>query len=183
MKNKINIMLTVVGVLTVGVFFTNVVASNFLDNNNRKAVASNENSIVQLNDVSIEKLNIEADTVSNEVIDGYVEGDVQVIEFDLNSYSFPNLTVKANQPVKLVINADENSLNSCNYMIISQDLGFQKELQLGENIIELAPIEAGNYIYSCWMGMIGANIYVVDEDVTPNATFGENVSIGGCCSR
>lgn len=111
-----------------------------------------------------------------------IENGVQIVEFDLQNYGYPNIDLQSNLPVKLIINADENSLSSCNYRIICQDLGLQYEFSSGENVIEFTPTESGKYIYSCWMGMIGANINVVDEDITPNVYYGENISQSGCCS-
>ncbi len=181
-KNKINIILSVVGVLTVSIFFKNVVAESFINKNKNRAVEAKQDYPVALNQVEIEKLNLELNT-SNKTIEGSIEDNVQVIEFDLESYSYPNLEVKSGVPVRLVINVDEYNLNSCNYIIFSSDFGFQKELVVGQNIIEFTPSDTGQYIYTCWMGMLGAYINVVDGDITPSATYGENVSAGGCCSR
>ncbi len=118
---------------------------------------------------------------SYEEIQGTVVEGVQVIEFDLRANSYPTLNLKANTPVKLVINVAEDTLNSCNYRIISEELGIQSQLGVGQNIIEFTPGEANQYVYTCWMGMIGAYVNVYD-DVEPSAFYGENLSAGGCCS-
>ncbi len=116
-----------------------------------------------------------------EEIQGTIVDGVQVIEFDLKLNSYPTLNLKANTPVRLIINATEETINSCNYRIISEDLGIQSQLDVGENIIEFTTGEANQYVYTCWMGMIGAYANVYD-DVEPSAFFGENLSTGGCCS-
>jgi len=51
--------------------------------------------------------------------------------------------------------------------IVGRDLGsitsdIEKELQEGENIIEFTPTHSKPINYSCWMGMIGGSIEVVD---------------------
>lgn len=119
----------------------------------------------------------------DKLIEGKLDNGIQVIEFDLQSYSYPTLNVQANKPVKLIINADEKSLNSCNYRIISQDFGIQCELGIGENIIEFTPTKTGAYVYNCWMGMIGANINVTDKEDVPSAYYDTNISQGNCCSN
>ncbi len=145
------------------------------------SLSSNQNSPNNIqnnvvNTVAQEQTN--TGEVSATIVDG-----VQVIEFDLQPNSYPTLNVKAGMPVKLIINADENSLNSCNYSLASYDLNVFTELNYGENIIEFTPATEGQYAYTCWMGMIGAYINVSDEQETPEAFYGENVSAGGCCSR
>ncbi len=114
--------------------------------------------------------------------EGAVVDGVQVIKFDLESNAYPNLNVTVNQPVRLVINVSEENLNSCNYVMQSADFGFEKKLEVGENIVEFTPTATGEYIYSCWMGMVGAYITVTDGDQAPSYFYGENVSQGGCCS-
>ncbi len=117
------------------------------------------------------------DSSEGRIVDG-----VQVIEFDLENRAYPNLKVNVNQPVKLIINVSEENLNSCNYIMQSSDFGFEKKLEVGENIIEFTPTSTGEYVYSCWMGMVGAYITVTEGDGVPSAVYGENVSQGGCCS-
>lgn len=115
-------------------------------------------------------------------ITGKIEDGVQVIEFNMQNSAYPTLNVKAGVPVKLIINTDEDNLNSCNFRIISQDFGIQQQLNYGQNIIEFTPTEAGQYTYSCWMGMVSAYINVYDEDITPSAIYDENnIALGGCC--
>ncbi len=122
------------------------------------------------------------DQSSYEEIQGEIVDGVQVIEFDLQPYGYPTLNLKANTPTRLIINASEDVLSSCNYRIISEDLGIQSELGIGQNVIEFTTGEANQYVYTCWMGMIGAYANVYD-DIEPSAFYGENLSSGGCCAR
>ncbi len=115
---------------------------------------------------------------TGEVVDG-----VQVIEVDLEVYGYPNLVVQKDVPVKFIINATKETLNSCNNEIIMQDFGLRVPLKLGKNVIEFTPTETGDFVYTCWMGMIGANISVVDENIVPSVVEGSNIVTGGCCSR
>ncbi len=135
-------------------------------------------------ELNVNYLGLEEDIneIASEDIKVKVEEGIQVIEFELQNNSYPNIHVQANKPVKLIINTDENSLNSCNYVIVSLDLGIQYQLDVGKNVIEFTPTESGEYVYSCWMGMIGANINVVDGNIEPSAYYGQNISQGGCCS-
>ncbi len=120
--------------------------------------------------------------ISSDEINGSIEEGIQVIEFDLKSYEYPTLNLQVNEPVKLIINVDEYNLNSCNYRIISQEIGLQYQFDVGQNLIEFTPTETGEYVYSCWMGMLGASVNVTNEDIEPSGYYGENVSQGGCCS-
>ena len=74
--------------------------------------------------------------------------------------SYPDITVKAGEPVKWTVDAPDGSVNGCNYKIIQQDLGIEYAFDEGENVIEFTPEKAGTYTYTCWMGMITGKIYV-----------------------
>lgn len=85
---------------------------------------------------------------------------VQTVSSILQSGSYPDITVKAGEPVKWTIEAPEGSINGCNYKIIQQDFGIEHVFEEGENVIEFTPTEADTYMYTCWMGMITGKIYV-----------------------
>lgn len=176
-KKILDKIFLVVAVCVVGVF----VSSNFLFANkaeNIQVIKSTDESKEEIKIVNNESIN----SLDGEIL-GSVENGVQIIEFDLKNDSYPHLNVSAEIPVKLIINVDEESLNGCNYVVISSDFGIEQQLDIGENIIEFMPNESGQYVYSCWMGMVGAYINVYDEDITPSATYGENITQGGgCCS-
>lgn len=74
--------------------------------------------------------------------------------------SYPDITVKAGEPVKWTVEAPDGSVNGCNYKIIQQDMGIEYAFDEGENVIEFTPEKAGTYTYTCWMGMITGKIYV-----------------------
>ena len=85
---------------------------------------------------------------------------IQYVTSTLQAGSYPDITVKAGEPVEWTIDAPDGSINGCNYSIIQQDLGIQYSFNPGENVIEFTPTEAGTYTYTCWMGMITGKIYV-----------------------
>ena len=92
-----------------------------------------------------------------EVVDG-----VQVVNSTLQSGRYPNITVQAGVPVKWVIDAPDGSINGCNNRILISDYSIEYTFHTGENVIEFTPANAGTVRYSCWMGMIRGNIFVMD---------------------
>ncbi len=174
MKNNLNKAVKVVCIAVAIVF----VSSKFSLINDPIDKVYGEQVQTQTEENNIVQREVQESTDSEikaEIVDG-----VQVIEFDLQNNSLPTLNLQAGVPVKLIINADENSLNSCNYRIISNDLGIKEQLDYGRNEITFTPNEVGQFSYSCWMGMIGADINV-EENIAPGAVYGQNVSSGGCC--
>lgn len=91
-----------------------------------------------------------------------VENGVQVINMSATGRGYtPNiLYVQKNVPVKWVINGDQ--LTSCNNAIVVPSMNIQKKLESGENIINFTPGDK-DINFSCWMGMIGGVIRVVDD--------------------
>lgn len=112
-----------------------------------------------------EKAATEADNVQdNDQTDTAVEKDgVQYVSSILRSGRYPDITVKAGEPVKWEIQVPEGSINGCNYKMILQDFGRDHTFENGENVIEFIPEKEGVYTYSCWMGMITGTIYVTGK--------------------
>lgn len=94
-----------------------------------------------------------------EITDG-----VQVINSTLASGRYPNITVQAGIPVKWVIDAPAGTINGCNYKMLLEEYDIEYTFSEGENIIEFTPGEPGTVQYTCWMGMIHGNIFVIDGD-------------------
>ena len=124
--------------------------------------------------------------------------NVQEIASTLSSYGYPAITVKAGIPVRWTINAPKGSLNGCNSSLVIPEYKVQKQLAVGDNVIEFTPTRTGTFTYSCWMGMIRSNIKVVESDgvqavpsgsagtVTPEATEDPGalpIVPGGCCGK
>lgn len=94
-----------------------------------------------------------------EIADG-----VQIVNSTLAPGRYPNITVQAGVPVRWIIDAPAGSINGCNYKMIIKEYGVEYAFEQGENVIEFTPEKAGTYGYTCWMGMIRGNIFVVDQD-------------------
>jgi plastocyanin domain-containing protein len=88
----------------------------------------------------------------------------QVVTSTLSSRGYPNIIVRAGIPVRWVIGAPEGNVNGCNYSIRIPEYGVTHDFRTGENIIEFTPARAGNFRYSCWMGMIRGTITVTERN-------------------
>jgi len=98
-----------------------------------------------------------------------VENGVQVINMTANAsgYTPSVLYVQKNVPVKWIINGEQ--LTSCNNSIVASSINVEKKLESGENIINFTPGDK-DINFSCWMGMIGGVIKVVDDVSAVDAT-------------
>lgn len=103
--------------------------------------------------------------------------DVQVVHSTLSSGGYPNITVHVGIPVRWVIDAPEGSINGCNGRMLIPDYGIEYTFHTGENIIEFTPTSVGTVRYSCWMGMIRANIFVTDESGSVPAAANGTISV------
>lgn len=119
-----------------------------------------------------------------------LEGGVQLVESELTASGYPDLMVQEGVPVRWNLYAAPGSLNSCNNAIVIPEYGIEVALQEGDNLIEFTPGESGTIPYSCWMGMINADIRVVPDlaaagDVESTQTLAGNqnqgAAGGGCC--
>lgn len=94
----------------------------------------------------------------------------------------PNvLYVQKNLPLKLIVTGDQ--INACNNQLIIPALNIKKNLTAGQNIIEMTP-QGADLSFSCWMGMLGGLIKVVD-DLDSIDLSRQNVVVPpgkGCCS-
>ncbi len=91
------------------------------------------------------------------------EDGVQNVEINLTARGYAPITVKKGVPVRWNIKAAKGTLTGCNNAIQIPTLGIEKELAVGDNIIEFTPTETGTIPYFCWMGMIESEITVVDD--------------------
>ena len=85
---------------------------------------------------------------------------VQYVSSTLESGHYPDIIVKAGEPVEWTIKASEKNINGCNYKILLQDFNQEHTFESGKNVIKFTPEKEGTYTYSCWMGMITGKIYV-----------------------
>ncbi|MCB9802971.1 sulfite exporter TauE/SafE family protein [Candidatus Nomurabacteria bacterium] len=82
------------------------------------------------------------------------QDDQQVIKMgiDYSGYNPSVFYLKKDVPVKWII--DGTQASGCTNQIIVPDLGIQKSLTKGDNIIEFTPKKTGKINFSCWMGMV-----------------------------
>ena len=91
-----------------------------------------------------------------------LQDGIQIINMtaDNNGYAPNAFYVQKGIPVKWIIDGKE--LNSCNNAIVARALNLERKIKKGENIIEFTPGDK-DINFSCWMGMIGGVIKVVDN--------------------
>lgn len=89
-----------------------------------------------------------------------IKDDYQTVTTTLESGRYEPIEVYAGVPLKWTIIAEKGTLNGCNNEIIIPEYGKQQKLELGENIIEFTPKNAGTITYTCWMGMISSTITI-----------------------
>jgi sulfite exporter TauE/SafE/copper chaperone CopZ len=92
-----------------------------------------------------------------------LENGVQVVKMtETNRGYTPNsFKIKKDVPVKWIIDAQDQY--SCAASLIMPRLGINKNLKIGENIIEFTPTETGKLPFSCSMGMYTGAFIVYDE--------------------
>jgi len=91
---------------------------------------------------------------------------VQILTTELEYNSYPTFRVQAGIPVEWTVHADGNKLVGCNNEILIPAFDLDIPLIAGDNVITFLPEEEGTISYSCWMGMIRAEIIVYDGGQT-----------------
>jgi len=92
-----------------------------------------------------------------------VSEGVQTVATTLNQGIYAPIVVQTGIPVKWTITAKDGDLSSCNNKMVIRSYGVEKQLNVGENMVEFTPTKSGTIVYSCWMGMVGSTITVVDD--------------------
>ncbi len=122
-----------------------------------------------------------------------VNGNVQEVTTKIESGRYSPIIVQKGIPVRWTISATKEELNGCNNSINIPEYNIQnKKLEEGNTVIEFNPDKTGNYIYTCWMGMISSNIKVVEDisDINEEELVNSDNSSaqglfgsgGGCCA-
>ncbi len=91
-----------------------------------------------------------------------MNGDVQEVEAVVTAQGgYPTIEVTKGIPVRINFKVNlANDLTGCNSKIVIPEYGIEKELQVGDNIVEFTPTDSGTIDYACWMGMIESEINV-----------------------
>ena len=76
-----------------------------------------------------------------------IEGDYQVVEFDLEYNDYEDIIVQKDIPVKMIIHVEKKYLTGCNSELELKDFNKKVKLEVGDNIIEFTPEKTGTYTY------------------------------------
>lgn len=120
--------------------------------------------------------NVDAEQFTDEDLPPIIDGK-QVLKMTASStgYSPEYLKVRANIPVRWEIT--DTGTSGCTNAVLSRGLfSGQIDLTPGKTSIkEFTPTKAGQYKFSCWMGMVSGVIEVVDQKQAATPTsFGSN---------
>jgi len=102
-------------------------------------------------------------SADSEYVRSQVRGSVQTVSIDLETDSFQAIEVYEGIPVEWTIHADKENLNDCNNEIIVPEYSLDIKLKEGDTLAVFTPAEQGEYVYTCWMGMIKSKIRVIDN--------------------
>lgn len=94
-------------------------------------------------------------------LDGGGAGQTVVTRVGKSSYA--PIIVQKGVPVAWNLQADAEDLNSCNETVVLPEFHLEKKLAAGDNWIRFTPQKEGEFIYTCWMGMIKSTIAVVED--------------------
>jgi plastocyanin domain-containing protein len=102
-------------------------------------------------------------STSSSVAKATVSDGIQIVTTTLDRGIYDPIIVQTGIPVKWTITANDGDLNSCNNKMLIRSYGVEQKLITGENVVEFTPTKSGTINYSCWMGMVGSTITVVDD--------------------
>ena len=128
------------------------------------------------NALALSGINFSQGSENDSGVRAEIQDNIQVVTTKLKGGTYEPIIVEVGKPVKLNIQVSNGSLNGCNNKIIIREYEIEKSLEMGDNIIEFTPTEAGTYTYSCWMGMLRSKIYVVNPGQEPEIS--ENLQNG-----
>ena len=128
------------------------------------------------NALALSGINFSKGSENDSGVRAEIQDNIQVVTTKLKGGTYEPIIVEVGKPVKWNIQVSNGSLNGCNNKIIIREYEIEKSLEMGDNIIEFTPTEAGTYTYSCWMGMLRSKIYVVNPGQEPEIS--ENLQNG-----
>lgn len=92
-----------------------------------------------------------------------VRKDIQIVTTELTPVNYQSIIVYLNKPVKWIIIASEGSINDSNRKLIIPSFGIEKELVVGENIIEFNPTKEGTFTCQSSTGDKQSTISVITK--------------------
>jgi len=90
-----------------------------------------------------------------------IHGSVQTVSIEIESDRFPAIEVYEGIPVEWTIHAAKEDINDCNNEIVVPKYNLDIKLAEGDTLTVFTPQEPGEYVYTCWMGMIKSKIKVI----------------------
>jgi len=96
-----------------------------------------------------------------------VDGGVQEIYVRVKGGYDPDVIVaQAGRPIRLHFNRQETA--ACSEMVVFPDFDISRKLPAGETVtIDIDPPEAGEYEFSCQMGMIRGRLIATESGPAP----------------
>ncbi|OPY58391.1 MAG: hypothetical protein A4E55_00975 [Pelotomaculum sp. PtaU1.Bin035] len=82
---------------------------------------------------------------------------------------FPLIQVVQGVKVRWTIKVSRDVYNDCNKAIVLPAYHIEKKFEIGDNVVEFIPDKEGEFVYTCWMGMIKSKIKVVPNLVQKSA--------------
>lgn len=101
---------------------------------------------------------------TSDTVVAVVDGNKQYLTTTLHVNGYDDIQVVAGIPVEWTILVENDALNGCNNELVLPFANQQIKLVEGKNIIEFIPEKAGQYTYSCWMGMLRNTITVLEDE-------------------
>ncbi|MDD3306964.1 MAG: hypothetical protein PHO29_07700 [Acetobacterium sp.] len=159
MKKAYYLLGTVLAIILLGaVLFTGCTGSS----GSTGGSAINSNSSQSLSSSAAQTATAQPST-SSSAAKATVNDGIQIVTTTLDRGIYDPIIVQTGIPVKWTITANDGDLNSCNNKMLIRSYGVEQKLLIGENVVEFTPTKAGTINYSCWMGMVGSTITVVDD--------------------
>lgn len=109
-------------------------------------------------------------------VSSVVQGDVQSVTTSIGQDSFPAIQVTKGIKVRWTIKVDESVYNDCNSEMQIPTFNIDKKFVVGDNVVEFTPDKEGEFVYSCWMGMIKSKIKVVQNEAVKQAVASKNTT-------
>ncbi len=116
---------------------------------------------LSLNGIEVNKT--PSKTIESDSAIASIKGDKQIVISSVTSRAYEPIIVQAGIPVEWTLHAENGAINGCNNAIISRDFNINTSLNVGDTTVTFTPEKPGNYIFTCWMGMITSNIIVVED--------------------
>ncbi len=115
------------------------------------------------------------------------EDGIQRVKTNVTASSYQPFVVQTGIPLEWTLVVEPGGLNGCNNPVTVPALGISLRLAEGENTISFIPESEGRVDYTCWMGMIDSEFFVVEDLNDFNdkilASVGEDTEVtASCCS-